>query len=66
MNILHDDVGDGQLGRELIASGEVLLTVALGDLNSVVDVVDGHGVVSDVVDTALTTTALEVTGKSGG
>jgi len=66
MNILHDDVGDGQLGRELIASGEVLLTVALGDLNSIVDVVDGHGVVSDVVDTALTTTALEVTGKSGG
>lgn len=66
MNILHDDVGDGQLGRELIASGEVLLTVALGDLNSIVDVVDGHGVVSYVVDTALTTTALEVTGKSGG
>lgn len=66
MNILHDDVGDGQLGRELIASGEVLLTVALGDLNSVVDVVDGHGVVSDVVDATLTTAALEVAGKSGG
>lgn len=66
MNILHDDVGNGQLGRELIASGEVFLAVALGDLNSVVDVVDGHGVVSDVVDTALTTAALEVAGKSGG
>lgn len=65
MNILHDDVGDGQLGRELIASGEVLLTVALGDLDSVVDVVDGHGVVSDVVDTALAATALEVARKSG-
>lgn len=66
MNVLHDDVGDGQLGRELIASGEVLLTVALGDLDSVVDVVDGHGVISDVVDATLAAAALEVTRKSGG
>jgi hypothetical protein len=66
MNVLHDNVGDSQLGGELIASSQVLLTIALSDLDSVVDIVDAHGVVGDVVDTAFATTSLEVAGEGCG
>lgn len=44
----------------LVAQSEVLLAVALGDLNSVVDVLDGHGVVGDVLHAAGATSALQV------
>ena len=42
------DVGDGQVGRELVAQRDVLLAVALRDLDGVVDVGQHHGVVRDV------------------
>ena len=38
--VAEDDVLDGQRGGELLAQGEVLLAVALRDLDGVVDVVD--------------------------
>jgi len=38
----------------------------LGDFDGVIDVVDAHGVVGDVVDAAFATAALEVTGECGG
>lgn len=66
MDVLHGDVGDGQLGRKLIAGSEILLAVALGNLDGIVDVTDLHRVVGDVVDTALATTALKVAGKGSG
>lgn len=66
MNVLHDNIRNGQRGGELIASRQVLLTVALGDFDGIIDVVDVHGVVGDVVDTAFATTALQVTRESGG
>ena len=66
MNVLHDDVGNGQFGRELVASSQVLLTITLGDFDGVIDVVDAHGVVGDVVDAAFATTALKVTGECCG
>lgn len=44
----------------LVAESEVLLAVALGDLNGIVDVLDGHGVVGDVLHTARATATLQV------
>lgn len=44
----------------LVAESEVLLAVALGDLNGIVDVLDGHGVVGDVLHTARATPTLQV------
>lgn len=66
MDILHDNIRDGQFGGELIASSQILLAVALCDFDGVVDVVDVHGVVGDVVDTAFAASALEVSRKCGG
>ena len=66
MDILHDDVRDSQFGGELVASSQVLLAIALGDFNGVVDIVDAHGIVGDVVDAALATAALEVAGEGCG
>lgn len=63
LEVLDEDVGDGQVGGILVAEGEVLLTVALSDLDGVVDVGDGHGVVGDVVDGAEAAAALEVAGQ---
>jgi hypothetical protein len=50
----------------LIAESEVLLSVALGNLNGIIDVLDGHGVVGNVLDTARATSALQVGGQSRG
>lgn len=60
MDILHDNIRNGQFGRELVASGKVLLAIALCDFDGIVDIVDGHGVIGDVVDTAFAASALEV------
>ena len=45
---------------EFVAQSEVLLAVALGDFNGVVDVLDGHGVVGDVLHAARATATLQV------
>jgi len=42
------------------------LSVALIDFNGVVDIVNYHGVVGDVLDHAGTTAALEITGQGRG
>lgn len=62
----EDDVLDGQHAGELLAEGEVLLAVALGDLDGVVDVVDGEVLVGDVADAAGAAAALQVAGHGGG
>jgi hypothetical protein len=59
--------GQGPLGMTygvLIAQSEVFLSVALGDFNSVINVLDGHGVVGDVLDAARATSTLQV-GRQG-
>ena len=66
LEVCHLDVTDREVRRELIAEREVLLAVALSDFNGVVDVLDEHAVVGDVVDAAGASTALEVTGESSG
>lgn len=65
VEVLQVDVGDGEAGRELVAQGEVVLAVALGDRHSVVDLVDEHVFVGDVADAAGATAALEVAGQCG-
>lgn len=56
----------GKAHRVLIAKSQVLLAVALGDFNGVVDVVDGHSIVSDVFHQARPTATLEIGGQCGG
>ena len=43
-----------------IAKSQVLLAVALGHLNGVVDIVDGHSVVGNVLYQARSAAALEI------
>jgi hypothetical protein len=66
MDILHDNVRNGQFGGELVACSQVLLTIALSNFNGVIDVVDTHGIVGDVVDASFATAALEVAGEGCG
>lgn len=66
LEILDGDVGDGQLGWKLVTQRNVLLAVALRDLNGVVDVGELHSVIGDVLDRTATTTTLQVAGKGGG
>ena len=66
VEVFEVDVGNGEAGRKLIAQGEVVLAVALGDLHGVVDLVDEHVFVGDVADAAGATAALEVAGECGG
>jgi hypothetical protein len=61
--LLEERKGAGS--TDLVAECEVLLPVALGDFDSVVNVVENHAVVGDVLDSTGTTSALKVTGKSG-
>lgn len=49
--------------RELIAKSEVALSVALGDFDSVVDVVDVNCIVSDVLDGSRASAALQILGE---
>lgn len=60
------DVGDGEIGRILVAQREVLLAVALGDFDGIVDIGDSHGVVGDVGDGAEPAAALQVAREGGG
>lgn len=62
----EEDVGDGEWRGEFETEGEVGLSVALIDFDGVVDIVDYHGVVGDVLDHAGTTAALEITGQGRG
>ena len=65
LEVLDRDVGNGQVGRELVAQREVRLAVALGDFDGVVDVGDRHGVVRYVGDGARAAAALEIAGERG-
>lgn len=65
LDVREKNIGNCQLRRILIAQSEILLSIALGHLNGVVDVVDGHGVIGNVLHTARATSALEV-GRQGG
>lgn len=64
--ILKDDIGDGQGARVLQAERQVLLAVALVDLDGVVDVVDHHAAIGDVADAAVATAALQVARERRG
>jgi len=52
-------------GAYLIAKSQVLLAVALSNLNRVVDVRNGHAVVRNVLDSTTTASTLKITGESG-
>lgn len=60
------DILNGQHAGELLAERQVLLPVALRDLDGVVDVVDGEVLVGDVADAAGAAAALEVAGHGRG
>ena len=51
---------------ELIAQSEITLSVALSDLNSIIDVLDGHSVIGNVLDASRATSALQVSRQSRG
>lgn len=44
--------------RILIAKSQVALSVALGDFDSIVDIINVHGIISDVLHDARATAAL--------
>lgn len=50
----------------LIAQSEITLSVALGDFDGVVDVVNGHRIVDDVLHTSRAASTLQVCGKGRG
>lgn len=58
--ILKPDICNGQVARVLIAQRFIALPIALRQLNRPVDIVDIHGVVSDVLNIARTAATLEV------
>ena len=64
LEVLEHDVRDRKWRWELQAERQVLLSVALINLDGVVHVVDDHSVVRDVVHSAITTTSLQVTAES--
>jgi len=49
----------------LVAKSQVLLAVALSNLNRVVDIGNGHAVVRNVLDSTTATSSLKITGESG-
>jgi hypothetical protein len=55
----------GAWSTSLVADCEILLPVALGDFDSIVDVVENHTIIRNVLDSTTTTSTLEITGKSG-
>jgi len=64
--VLDGNVGDGEVAGKLVAEGEVLLAVALGDFDGVVDVAKHHAVVSNVGDGTGAAAPLQVVGERGG
>lgn len=59
----YNDVGMFGLAY-LVAESQVLLAVALSDLDGVINVGDGHAIVCDVLDRTTTASTLEVAGES--
>jgi len=49
----------------LVAKSEVLLPVALGNFDGVVDVFDYHAIIRDVPDRTAATSTLKIAGKGG-
>jgi hypothetical protein len=62
LEVPDGDIRNGQVGRGGVAQGNVLLAVALRYLNGVVDVVDGHAVVSHVGHFAQAAAAHQIAG----
>lgn len=60
MNVADGDIANREVAREFVAERQVLLPIALRDLDGVVDVGDGHVLVCDVLDTARATSTLQV------
>jgi hypothetical protein len=65
LEVPDGDVRDGQVGRGGVAQGNVLLAVALRDLDGVVDVVNGHAVVGHVGHFTQAAAAHQVARHSG-
>jgi hypothetical protein len=65
LEVLDLDIADSQIRRELIAKRDVLLSVALRDLDRVVDIVNNHSIVGHILDFARTASALQILGKRG-
>lgn len=63
MNPTDINPRNGKIARELIAQSQILLSVALSNFDSVVDVFDVHVLVSDIVDAAEATATLEIYGE---
>lgn len=66
LEIVEDDIGDGQRAGVLEAEGQVALAVALVDLDRVVDIVNGPVRVGDVVDAPVAASALQVARQGRG
>lgn len=60
VEVVEFDVRDRQRGRVEEAEGQIALTVALINLNCVVNSVNEHGIVSDVVHSAVATASLQI------
>lgn len=65
LEVLDCDVGDGEVGGELVAQRDVFLAVALRDLDGVVDVLNYHAVVGDVGDFTGAASTLQIAGQGG-
>lgn len=61
LEVCKDYVGDSQWRGVLEAQCEIALSVALRDFDGIVDVVNEHGVVSDIIHTAISPSTLQVT-----
>lgn len=60
LEVLNRDIGNGELGGELVAKRNVLLAIALCDLNGVIDISHRHTVVRDVGHLAAAAAALQI------
>ena len=63
--VLEHNVGDRQRGGLFKAESQVGLSVALVDVDGVVYVIDYHGVVGDILDSATPAASLEVAAECG-
>ena len=58
-------IGWWEVRAYLVAKSQVLLTIALSNLNRVVDVRNSHAVVRNVLNSTTTASTLKITGESG-
>jgi hypothetical protein len=63
--VLEYDISDREWRREFETQGEIGLSIALVDLDGVVDVVNEHCVVGHVCDSARATASLEISAECG-